>query len=136
MAVLVDAGVRVVLDDFGAGYSSVATLSQLPLAGVKLDRSLIAAMPSGGRAVTTVAAVVDLAHVGNQPRRSTAHIRALHRVDRVDHRDLPLSHSHASILAQETRMMTTECTGLSERTQGEPPGHPSPPDPRDWGRAR
>jgi diguanylate cyclase (GGDEF)-like protein len=34
-------GVRVELDDFGSGYASFAALHDLPLDGVKLDRSLI-----------------------------------------------------------------------------------------------
>jgi EAL domain-containing protein (putative c-di-GMP-specific phosphodiesterase class I) len=37
-----DLGVRLSLDDFGTGHSSLARLSQLPLAMLKLDRSRIA----------------------------------------------------------------------------------------------
>ncbi len=37
-----DAGLRVVLDDFGTGYSSLSCLHELPIAGLKLDRSFIA----------------------------------------------------------------------------------------------
>ncbi|MCC7009755.1 MAG: EAL domain-containing protein [Acidobacteria bacterium] len=36
------AGIRVVLDDFGTGYSSLSCLHELPIAGVKLDRTFIA----------------------------------------------------------------------------------------------
>nr|WP_320133413.1 EAL domain-containing protein [uncultured Holophaga sp.] len=35
-------GVGVVMDDFGAGFSSLGVLVELPLTGVKLDRALIA----------------------------------------------------------------------------------------------
>lgn len=34
-------GIRIELDDFGNGYSSFATLRDLPLDGVKIDRSLV-----------------------------------------------------------------------------------------------
>ena len=39
---LVDRGARIVIDDFGVGYSSVIYLAQLPVSAFKLDRSLIA----------------------------------------------------------------------------------------------
>jgi len=36
-----DAGLRIVLDDFGTGFSSLSCLHELPIVGVKLDRSFI-----------------------------------------------------------------------------------------------
>ena len=39
---LAQRGARIVIDDFGVGYSSVIYLAQLPVAAFKLDRSLVA----------------------------------------------------------------------------------------------
>jgi len=38
---LLDIGVGVVMDDFGAGFSSLGILVDLPLEGIKFDRALI-----------------------------------------------------------------------------------------------
>jgi EAL domain-containing protein (putative c-di-GMP-specific phosphodiesterase class I) len=38
---LKEKGVRIAIDDFGIGYSSLATLKQFPLDTIKIDRSLI-----------------------------------------------------------------------------------------------
>ena len=57
-----EAGVAVVIDDFGTGYSSIARLSDLPVRGVKVDRTFIAALGEHDRARHVVGAIVDLAH--------------------------------------------------------------------------
>lgn len=53
-------GIRIALDDFGAGYSSIAYLRQLPVDRIKLDRSLVAGMTSDGKAQRIVASIVSL----------------------------------------------------------------------------
>jgi len=42
LAALRDTGVRIALDDFGAGYSSLGQLRQVPVDILKIDRSIVA----------------------------------------------------------------------------------------------
>lgn len=53
-------GCRIVLDDFGAGNSSLSLLDQLPLDKVKLDKSLQETMHTDGVLRATVRLVTDL----------------------------------------------------------------------------
>ena len=55
-------GVRVALDDFGTGYSSLATLRAFPFDKIKIDKSFIANIATGGQDAAIVRAVVGLAH--------------------------------------------------------------------------
>ncbi|WP_432548068.1 putative bifunctional diguanylate cyclase/phosphodiesterase [Kineococcus sp. SYSU DK004] len=59
---LVARGVEVSIDDYGTGHSSLAYLNDLPAVELKLDRSLVAGVGSGGRAEDIVAGTVALAH--------------------------------------------------------------------------
>jgi EAL domain-containing protein (putative c-di-GMP-specific phosphodiesterase class I)/GGDEF domain-containing protein len=55
-------GVRVSLDDFGSGFSSLGQLSRLPIAELKVDRPFIAGMLNDDANRATVRAAIDLAH--------------------------------------------------------------------------
>jgi diguanylate cyclase (GGDEF)-like protein len=55
-------GVRLVLDDFGTGWSSLAYLRQLPLDTIKIDRAFVTELDAGDRNVAIVQAVLSLAH--------------------------------------------------------------------------
>ncbi len=54
-------GVTIVLDDFGAGHSSLAYLHRLPIEGVKIDQSFIAPLATDQSAVAIVRSIVALA---------------------------------------------------------------------------
>jgi diguanylate cyclase (GGDEF)-like protein len=59
---LADAGVRVSLDDFGRGQTSLGYLSTLPLHEVKIDKSFVLDMLHDRSCAAIVRSVIDLAH--------------------------------------------------------------------------
>lgn len=78
---LADCGIALELDDFGTGYASLSKLTQLPLAGIKLDRSLITPLPDQAadsvvRAMLALASELGL-HVvaeGVEERHQATHL--------------------------------------------------------------
>lgn len=55
-------GIRIAIDDFGSGYSTVSYLCELPVDEVKLDRRLIMPLTTDTRVATVVHALITLAH--------------------------------------------------------------------------
>ena len=55
-------GVRISLDDFGAGYSTLAYLQRLPLDEVKIDRSFVGTLGVGGTHSSLIQSMIDLGH--------------------------------------------------------------------------
>jgi diguanylate cyclase (GGDEF)-like protein len=55
-------GVRIAVDDFGKGYSSLSYLRELPIDELKLDKSFILSMTDDARATALVVSTIDLAH--------------------------------------------------------------------------
>jgi EAL domain-containing protein (putative c-di-GMP-specific phosphodiesterase class I) len=56
-------GVRIALDDFGSGYSSLGMLRRLPIDVLKMDRIFVQALGEDPDAEATAAAIVALARV-------------------------------------------------------------------------
>lgn len=57
-----DAGIRIAIDDYGAGLSSLAYLKELPAHELKIDRMFIATLSSSHRDPLLVRSTIDLAH--------------------------------------------------------------------------
>jgi EAL domain-containing protein (putative c-di-GMP-specific phosphodiesterase class I) len=53
-------GIRIAMDDFGTGQSSLALLHDLPLDVLKIDRAFIRSVDTGGRARSMVAAILGI----------------------------------------------------------------------------
>ncbi len=54
-------GVRIAIDDFGTGYSSLSYLRRLPADVLKIDRSFVQELGTGGPSTTLVASMIELA---------------------------------------------------------------------------
>ena len=55
-------GLRVAIDDFGMGYSSLSRLKQLPVDILKLDRFFLQGIPDDGDARSMLRSMIQLAH--------------------------------------------------------------------------
>jgi EAL domain-containing protein (putative c-di-GMP-specific phosphodiesterase class I) len=56
-----NAGMRIALDDFGVGFSSLAHLRDLPIHRLKIDRSFTVECMRDARTLTIVKAVIEMA---------------------------------------------------------------------------
>jgi diguanylate cyclase len=57
-----DLGVRIVLDDFGTGFSSLSSLREHTIDAIKVDRSFVAGLCDHGGDRAIVTAIVGMAH--------------------------------------------------------------------------
>ena len=58
-----DLQVRIAIDDFGAGYSSLGYIRQFPVDILKVDKSFIARIDEGDEELALAAAIIDMAKV-------------------------------------------------------------------------
>ena len=54
-------GIRISIDDFGVGYSSLSQLLDLPVDELKIDKSFVLALESDERAISLIRSTVDMA---------------------------------------------------------------------------
>lgn len=55
-------GVRVAVDDFGTGFSSLSYLAKLPIDTLKIDRSFVTELGGPPAALSLIGAIINLAH--------------------------------------------------------------------------
>ena len=103
-------GVSLALDDFGAGWSSLASLQNFQFDRIKIDRSFIANIESDPRSLAIVRAVLSLGH-------------AL---------DVPITAEGIEAHAQLVALRTMGCTELQGYYIGRPHANPMLTDPTPW----
>lgn len=59
---LSELGLRVVVDDFGTGYTSLSAMKDLPLVGLKIDRSFVGSIISQPADAAIVRSTIELCH--------------------------------------------------------------------------
>ncbi|HEU4976924.1 MAG TPA: EAL domain-containing protein [Baekduia sp.] len=85
IADLRELGVRLVLDDFGTGFSSLSMLKDQPIDGIKIDRSFVGGLPGDPTSAAIVRGVHDMAQAlgrsvtaeGIETPGQLEHLRAL-----------------------------------------------------------
>jgi len=82
---LAEAAVRIGIDDFGTGHSSLAYVRDLPASLLKIDRSFVSGLPAHHKDAAVVSACIQLAHSlgmqtvaeGVETPEQLAHLRTL-----------------------------------------------------------
>jgi EAL domain-containing protein (putative c-di-GMP-specific phosphodiesterase class I)/CheY-like chemotaxis protein len=61
LKLLRSAGIRIAIDDFGSGASSLGKLSDLPIDSLKIDRTFVKGLPEDRTSVAVVSTIISLA---------------------------------------------------------------------------
>ncbi|MBO9546968.1 EAL domain-containing protein [Caulobacter sp.] len=89
LKLLVDAGLKIAIDDYGSGLSSLSYLKQMPAHELKIDKMFISSLTSSHRDPLLVRSTIDVAHaLGMEVTAEgveTAGVLALLRVMGCDH---------------------------------------------------
>lgn len=59
---LKNAGIHIVIDDFGMGYSSLSYLKRLPVTKLKIDQSFVQGLPHDSDDIAITTAIIAMAH--------------------------------------------------------------------------
>lgn len=62
-----ETGIKIFVDDFGVGYSSLSSLSRLPVDVLKIDRSFISEMVEHPKSAALVAKIVEIGKIFDLP---------------------------------------------------------------------
>jgi EAL domain-containing protein (putative c-di-GMP-specific phosphodiesterase class I) len=54
-------GIKISIDDFGVGYSSMSQLLELPVDELKIDKSFILALDTDSRAISLIRSMIEMA---------------------------------------------------------------------------
>jgi len=57
-----DLGIRISIDDFGTGFSSLSYLNRMPIDALKIDRSFVEDLDSSEQYVSVVRSIIEMAH--------------------------------------------------------------------------
>lgn len=98
-------GLRIAVDDFGTGFSSLTHLEQLPIDILKVDRSLVATIDRGDRRARLTPAIIQLAHTLGL----TAIVEGVEQSDQVrQHRELGCTLAQGYFLGMPLSAKDTE----------------------------
>jgi len=95
-------GIRVYIDDFGVGYSSISSLHRAAISGVKLDREFIQQMAEDGVYTSTVQALVTLAENRNLKLVAEG-VETMNQLVQLQSLDCPIGQGYFFSAAVEAR---------------------------------